>query len=222
MALYLKNVTLVGVLSATLNTSIAPLLAMDLRLSYAQIVTTVPSQPLPLGRITFEQATTIIHCMYPTTLIIAISFGGLVPCLLEMNFLHGLGTPYFLARSLEVATGRFMLVSAIAATSHIQDFRDVEVDRATRRKTILLIIRDINARILAVPEVGEFTIVSCWFWEALWRKCVVASMAALMLVMKLLLNPSEKGDDLAWKNLWFLGMLKLFSQPLFTMHRHVL
>lgn len=46
MALYLKNVTLVGVLSATLNTSIAPLLAMDLRLSYAQIVTTVPSQVL--------------------------------------------------------------------------------------------------------------------------------------------------------------------------------
>ncbi|KAI1084373.1 UbiA prenyltransferase family-domain-containing protein [Whalleya microplaca] len=276
----IKNVTPVGVLFAALNASVAPLFSMGPALSPAQMIAALPPvllwswsnlflfdlhnqrrgvgedalnkpwRPLPSGRLSLEQATLVIYCMYLITFIITVKCGGLVPCLLESvfclwynewagsdnpflkNFLNGLGIPCFFVGPLEVATGHSIfsghgkmaawisiIAGSIAITSHIQDFRDVEGDKASGRVTVPLVIGDTNARLLATFGVGGFTAVSCWFWEVGWREGAPAWTAAAILVMNLFLNKTQKGDDLAWKKLWFLWMLGLFTLPLFVYHR---
>lgn len=272
-----KNVTTIGVLFAAVNSPIASVFSMGPGKSLAQILVATPAmvlwswsnlflfnlhnqrrgieedalnkpwRPLPSGRLTREQATLVTYCMYPITLIIAITCGGLVPCLLEAvfclwynewggsdnpclkNILNGLGIPCFLIGPLEVATGHTMfsgqgrstawlsiIGGAIAITSHVQDFRDVEGDRAAGRTTVPIAIGDANARALAALSVGGFTGISCWFWHAGWSAATPAWIAAALLVANLFLQRGKKGDDRAWKKLWFIWMAGLFSMPLLT------
>ncbi|KAI2604446.1 uncharacterized protein GGS25DRAFT_508282 [Hypoxylon fragiforme] len=83
-----------------------------------------PWRPLPAKRLTQEQATLVIYAMYPTMLAISLTFGGLVPSVLEAflclwhnelggdsdpflkNTLTAFGLACFLAGPLEVITGR--------------------------------------------------------------------------------------------------------------------
>ncbi|GAB1318216.1 hypothetical protein MFIFM68171_08426 [Madurella fahalii] len=83
-----------------------------------------PWRPVPSGRITPGQTTVVMLCMYPVVLLVALTVGGLGPCLLEAifclgynelngashpfakNLLNGLGFACFLAGPLEVVTGR--------------------------------------------------------------------------------------------------------------------
>ncbi|KAI0376538.1 UbiA prenyltransferase family [Hypomontagnella monticulosa] len=262
------NLTLIGIIFAILNASVAPIIAMGPQLPFRQILATIPSQvlwscsnlflfnlhnqrhgiaedtlnkpwrPLPSGRLTPEEATLIMYFMYPVTIIIALKCGGLAPCLLEMvfclwhnewgggenailkNLINGFGIPCLIAGPLEIATGRSIfsgqgksaiwlsiIAAAIATTSHIQDFRDVEGDGAVGRRTIPLVIGDTNARLLASLGVVIFTYLSCWFWESGWRE-----------IANLFLNRTREGDDFSFKRLWFLWMLGLFSLPVFMFH----
>lgn len=272
-----KNITTIGVFFAALNAPVASVFSMGPNLSFAQILAAVPAmvlwswsnlflfnlhnqrrgvdedalnkpwRPLPAGRLTVQQATLVLYCMYPITLIIALTCGGLVPCLLEAvfclwynewggsddpllkNILNGLGIPCFLIGPLEVATGHTMfsgqgtstawlliIGGAIAITSHVQDFRDVEGDRASGRITVPIAIGDTNARLLAALSVWGFTEISCWFWQAGWIGGAPAWIAAVALVANLFLSRGDDGDDRAWKKLWFFWMAGLFSMPLLS------
>lgn len=148
------------------------------------------------------------------------------------NLLNGVGLTCFLVGPLEVATGHsiyssqgksaawiFIIAGAMTVTSHIQDFRDVGGDRAAGRKTIPLIIGDMNARVLAAIGVGVSSTIACWFWKAGCSEGVSVWLAATILVTNLFLNKSRNGDDLAWGKLWFLWLVGLFSVPLLVFHR---
>ncbi|RYP44207.1 hypothetical protein DL768_009299 [Monosporascus sp. mg162] len=98
------------------------------------------------------------------------------------SLLNGVGLTCFLVGPLEVATGHaifsgqgksaawiFILAAAMTVTSHIQDFRDVEGDRAAGRRTIPLTIGDMNARVLAAIGGGGSSSIACkdnlfWFF----------------------------------------------------------
>ncbi|OTA69088.1 hypothetical protein K449DRAFT_319411, partial [Hypoxylon sp. EC38] len=216
------NITTLGVIFASLNASVAPIITMGPALSFPQILATVPSQilwswsnlflfalhnqrysapedalnkpwrPLASGRLTSQDATWIMYSMYPVVIIVALKYGGLAPCLLEMfitiwyneygghkntilkDLLNGFGFPCFLAGPLEIATGRSIfsgqgkaakwisiIAGAVATSGLIQDFRDIEGDRAVGRKTIPLVIGNTNARLLATLYVVIFTCLSC-------------------------------------------------------------
>ncbi|OTA93719.1 hypothetical protein M434DRAFT_395396 [Hypoxylon sp. CO27-5] len=205
-----------------------------------------PWRPLPSGRLTSQDTTWIMYCMYPVTIIIALKCGGLTPCLLEMvlclwynewggsddavlkNLINGSGIGCFLAGPLEVATGRSIfssqgkaaiwiaiMASAAATTGMTQDFRDIKGDKAVGRKTIPLVIGNMNARLLVTSFVGIFTCLSCWFWETEWRESLFSWLTASVLVANLVLNRTWKGDNLSWKVLWFLWLSGLFSLPVF-------
>ncbi|KAI1414495.1 hypothetical protein F5Y13DRAFT_178784 [Hypoxylon sp. FL1857] len=202
------------------------------RRAIAEDALSKPWRPLPSGRLSSQDATYVMYCMYPVTIMIALKCGGLVPCLLQSfcslwynewggdsdvvlkNLLNGIGIPCFLAGPLEVATGR-----AMAMTSHVQDFRDVDGDRAAGRKTLPLVIGSTNARLLVILGVGSFTCLSCWFWETGLRESIFVWLMGFILLGNLFFNRTRRADDLSWKILWFLWMLGVYLLPVFMFHK---
>ncbi|KAI5927098.1 hypothetical protein F4810DRAFT_652301 [Camillea tinctor] len=202
-----------------------------------------PWRPLPSNRLTSQQATQVMYCMYPLVLGISLREGGLVPCLLEAvfclwynewggaadpflkNLLNGFGFACFFAGPLEVATGRSvfsgegkaaiwlaMIAIGITSSSHLQDFRDMEGDRAIGRKTVPLKIGDLNARLLCVLAIGLANSVACWFWPGVWMGSAIAWIAGIAIATNLFLDRSVNGDAFSW-NLFPLWMLGLFLLP---------
>lgn len=140
------------------------------------------------------------------------------------NLLNGLGFACFFAGPVEVATRHSVfsgegkaaiwltiLVAAITTCSHLQDFRDMDGDRATGRKTVPLVIGDMNARILCVLGISIWNTVACWFWETDWKEGATAWAAGIAITMRLILVRSQKGDVLTWKlfPLWMIGLFLL-------------
>ncbi|KAE8410237.1 UbiA prenyltransferase family [Aspergillus pseudocaelatus] len=128
------------------------------------------------------------------------------------NLLNGVGFACFFAGPLEVATDNsvlsgdmkaFMLLlvlaGAIMTTVHAQDFRDIEGDRVSGRKTVPLLIGDQKARsALAVGIIG-WTALSCWFWdlgsaERPWLSCIPACVAGTIVVWGFYWNKTREGD----------------------------
>ncbi|KAI1134210.1 hypothetical protein F5Y05DRAFT_239187 [Hypoxylon sp. FL0543] len=98
---------------------------------------------------------TIFHVWYN-------EFGGASNGILK-NIINAVGIACFLAGPLEVVTGHsvlagkreaamwlILLMGAFATTSHTQDFRDVDGDRAAGRQTLPLVIGNLPARVLTV------------------------------------------------------------------------
>ncbi|KUI69962.1 Digeranylgeranylglyceryl phosphate synthase [Cytospora mali] len=143
------------------------------------------------------------------------------------NILNGLGFACFFAGPLEIATGNSVfsggmkaatwlsiLAAAISTTSHAQDFRDMDGDRATGRMTVPLLIGDMNARVLLAVGVTGWTGVACWFWGvglAEWKDSAVAWAAGAVMVGNFLRDRTRQGDALSWKlfPLWLLGLMML-------------
>lgn len=143
------------------------------------------------------------------------------------NFLNGIGMAFFLAGPLEVATGHSVLsadmraatwlsiiAAAITTTVHAQDFRDLEGDKASGRRTVPLVIGDSNARYLVAVGVLGWTSACCWFWGlgfAKWQACCPAWMAGAIMVSSFLWNRTLAGDVWSWKlfPLWVLGLFVL-------------
>lgn len=158
--------------------------------------------------------------------------GGDDPWLKSM--LNGVGICCFLAGPLEVVLGRsvfaggdgsgslgaWMLVvlCAVGATNHTQDFRDTEGDGEAGRRTIPLALGDGNARALVVLGVAGFTGFSCCFWETGYKASAFCCVAAVMLAGNLCLNRCQRGDDFSWKKLWFLWFMGLLFLPFFKVY----
>lgn len=144
------------------------------------------------------------------------------------NLLNGFGFSCFLAGPLEVATKHsvfcgdgkaamwlFLLALSITTTSHTQDFRDMDGDRAVGRRTVPLVIGDINARLLVAIGTTAWTGIGTWFWDCTWKEGILAWVFGIGMMGNLILNRSKKGDTLTWK-LWPFWMFGLFLLPLFT------
>ncbi|KAI2465466.1 hypothetical protein F4781DRAFT_424797 [Annulohypoxylon bovei var. microspora] len=140
------------------------------------------------------------------------------------NLLNGLGFACFFAGPFEVATEKSVLISdlkavrwlailggAITTTSHLQDFRDVEGDRATGRRTMPLVIGDLPARVACALGIAVWNSVACWFWTVGWRESIVALTVGAAIIRRLLLDRSTGGDTFAWKlfPLWVIGLTLL-------------
>ncbi|KAF3769492.1 hypothetical protein M406DRAFT_335375 [Cryphonectria parasitica EP155] len=205
--------------------------------SIAEDAINKPWRPLPSGRLTSQQATWMMYCMYPVVFLVSLNAGGLVPCLVETtlclwynelggsnnpflkNVLNAFGFSCFFAGPLEVVTGHsifsgdmkaatwlLILASAITTMSHAQDFRDMVGDKAANRKTIPLLIGDMNARVVLAVGVATWTAIACWFWEAGPRESLAAWAAGLAMVGNFFRDRTQKGDSLSWKlfPLWLL------------------
>lgn len=144
------------------------------------------------------------------------------------NLLNGLGISCLLAGPLEVATGRSIfsgeyeaviwlsiLTAAIATTSHTQDFRDMEGDKAAGRKTVPLVIGEDNAGLVVSLGVIIWTIIACQVWGAGWREAVLPLIGGTALIGNISMNKTRRGNKLSWK-LWVLWMLGLFLLPLLS------
>ncbi|RAH68431.1 UbiA family prenyltransferase [Aspergillus aculeatinus CBS 121060] len=147
------------------------------------------------------------------------------------NLLNGIGFACFFAGPLEVATNSsvlsddmkafkwlLVLAGAITTTVHAQDFRDIDGDRATGRRTVPLLIGDGNARSALAVGIIAWTALSCWFWdvgsaERSWLSCIPACVAGTIVVWGFYWNKSREGDRRSWKiyPLWLVG---LFLMPL--------
>jgi 4-hydroxybenzoate polyprenyltransferase len=195
-----------------------------------------PWRPLPAKRLTPEQATWAIYCMYPVVLITSLIFGGLGLCVIEAfaclhynecggssspflkNLLNGIGFACFLAGPLEVATGESVLQSpalmwmsiiafAVTTTSHAQDFREMDGDRTAGRKTVPLIIGDTNARLLVAAGVISWNGIACWVWQVRFSGFLAWIMDGAM-VGDFFWDRNKEGDTRSWKifPLWLLGL----------------
>ena len=142
------------------------------------------------------------------------------------NVLNGIGITLFFAGPLEVATKNsifaghgqaaiwlLILAIAFASTSHTQDFRDIEGDAASGRKTIPLMIGSMNARVCVLLAVFGWTELASRFWQVGLAHRLLPYLAGSALVGNLFLDKSHKGDVRAWK-LWSLWALSLFVLPL--------
>lgn len=204
-----------------------------------------PWRPIPAGRISSNQATRIMYCMYPVILGVSFTIGGLGPCLFEAfsclwynewggasnpflkNLLNGLGFACFFAGPLEVATRHsifsgegkaalwlLIFAATITTISHAQDFRDMEGDRASGRKTLPLAVGNMNGRILVAVGILGWTLLSCWFWEVGlvdWRRYAVAWAAGIAMAGNFFRDWTREGDTLSWKLFppWMVGLFLL-------------
>ncbi|KAI2468303.1 UbiA prenyltransferase family-domain-containing protein [Annulohypoxylon bovei var. microspora] len=140
------------------------------------------------------------------------------------NILNGLGFASFYSGPLEVATGRSVfagggeaaiwlaiLATSITFSSHLQDFRDMDGDRAAGRRTVPLTIGDINARLTCVLTIFASNSVACWFWGSGWIDGILAWVAGVAIMGNLLLDRTTKGDIFSWKlfPVWMLGLFLL-------------
>ncbi|KAG8158762.1 hypothetical protein KVR01_011205 [Diaporthe batatas] len=192
-----------------------------------------PWRPTPSRRISSNQATWIMYCMYPVIFGVSFTSGGLGPCLFEVfsclwynewggasdpflkNLLNGLGFACCFAGPMEVATGHsifcgqgkaalwlLVLAATITTTSHAQDFRDMEGDRASGRKTVPLVIGDAKGRVLLAVGILGWTFVFCWFWGVgitEWRRYIVACFSGSAMAGNFLRDRTREGDTLSWK-----------------------
>lgn len=204
-----------------------------------------PWRPLPAGRLSSQDATKIMYCMYLVTLGISLGIGGLFPCLVEAvaclwynewggasdpylkNLLNGIGFACFFAGPLEVATGRsvfsgdmqaavwlLLLGGAITTTSHAQDFRDMDGDKASGRMTLPLVLGDLNARLIVAVGVVGWTSVACWFWGVGlvdWKIGCLSWISGTGMAGNFFRDRTRAGDRLSWKlfPLWLIGLLLL-------------
>lgn len=153
-------------------------------------------------------------------------FGGAANGVVK-NIFNGIGIGCFFAGPLEVATGYSVfsgkaegaiwvgiLMATFGATSHVQDFRDMQGDRAANRSTIPLVVGEMTARVLAIAAVGFWTEVACQFWSAGWLQRALPYATGAVLVANLLLDRTHDGDVRAWR-LWSVWVLSLFLLPVF-------
>lgn len=202
-----------------------------------------PWRPIATGRLTPNQAVRLLYIVHPFCLFVAIYIGGLGPYIgfeifcawynefgganngLLRSICNGVGLGCLFAGPLEVATGRSMfsgkggvwigiLMATIATTSHIQDFRDMEGDKASNRRTIPLVTGETNARILAIVGIGCWTELTCRFWSAGWLPRSICFATGVLLGSNLLLDRTNAGDIRAWK-LWPIWVWTLFAIPVF-------
>lgn len=147
------------------------------------------------------------------------------------NLLNGIGFACFFAGPLEVATNRsvlsgdmkafmwlLVLAGAISTTVHAQDFRDIDGDRVSGRKTVPLSIGEEYARAALVVGIIGWTALSCWLWdlgsaERSWLSCIPACVAGAIIAWSFYRNKTREGDRRSWKlyPLWLVG---LFLIPL--------
>lgn len=155
-------------------------------------------------------------------------WGGAEDAVLK-NILNGIGIACFFAGPLEAATGQsvflgdmkaaawlLILACAITTTSHAQDFRDMDGDRASGRITVPLLIGDMCARVILAVAVVLWTGVACWFWGlglAEWKASAAAWTAGAAVIVNVFRNRTRQGDALVWKKLFPLWMMGLFMLP---------
>lgn len=214
--------------------------------SIAEDAINKPWRPLPARRLSPEQATRIMYCMYPIVFtLVSLRLGGLFPSVMEMslclwyneakgssnaflkNVLNALGLVCFFAGPLEVVTGHsvfcgdmraatwlLILACAIMSTSHAQDFRDLEGDKAAGRVTLPLLIGDMNARFLLAFGIVFWTAVACWFWEVGLVDSSAAWLAGAAVVFNLFRDKTHEGNTRSWKLFpcWLLGLFLLPAQ----------
>ncbi|KAI0173599.1 UbiA prenyltransferase family [Hypoxylon sp. FL1284] len=150
-------------------------------------------------------------------------FGGASNGILK-NLLNAVGIICFFAGPLEVATGHSVLsgdgngmmwlcilTTIFATTCHVQDFRDVDGDRAAKRQTLPLVVGDMTARIFAVIGVVGWTEIACRFWKVGWATHLGCALLGATMVGSLLADKSQKGDHRTWRlwSLWIQGLVML-------------
>lgn len=147
---------------------------------------------------------------------------------LVKNLINGMGIGCYFAGPFEVITGRsilsgkgdaaiwvLMVMGAITTTSHVQDLRDKEGDRAAGRETLSNMVGDTNARLLAVLGVIGWTCIAASYWGVGWMKGGFSGILGALMAGNMLRDRTRKGDTLTWK-FFPLWMFALFLMPVWA------
>ncbi|KAI0413546.1 UbiA prenyltransferase family [Xylaria grammica] len=105
-----------------------------------------------------------------------------------------------------------ILAAIFATTSHAQDFRDMEGDRAAGRRTIPLVFGETPSRVCVVLAVAIWTPMACCFWEVGWKQAAWSVVAGILMTLNLLLYRTRQGDALSWK-IWVVWVQGLMMIP---------
>lgn len=201
-----------------------------------------PWRPIPSGRLTPEQATVVLFCLYPLNLIVSLAVGGLVPLAVITTFsvwnnefqdrsggflknLHnGMGITAFLAGPLEIATGNSIfggqaiaagwlgvIAMTITCTIHVQDLRDMEGDAVAGKRTIPILMGEMNARLFVALGVAFWSAFGCWFWDT-WMEGILMAGLGLTLISNMVGIRTRAGDRLSYR-LWAPWLLALALLP---------
>lgn len=142
------------------------------------------------------------------------------------NLLNCIGIACFYAGPLEIATKSsifsgdmkafiwlLVLAGAMSTTIHAQDFRDIEGDRVSGRRTVPLFIGDKIARAFLAVGITGWTALSCWLWdlgsvEHPWPSCIPACVTGFIVIYSFYRNKTREGDRRSWKlyPLWLVGL----------------
>ncbi|KAI0854547.1 UbiA prenyltransferase family-domain-containing protein [Xylaria cubensis] len=144
------------------------------------------------------------------------------------NLINGVGIVSLFTGPLEVATRSSILeakpgaivwigilMATIATTSHIQDLRDMDGDRAAGRSTVPIAIGAINSRFIGAFGILGWTAIACYLWNARGPGVVISIGTGVAMASSLVLYRNKAGDVFTWK-LFPLWMVGLFLVPVLS------
>ena len=149
---------------------------------------------------------------------------------LEKNFVNGCGYICYIFGAIDVGrTGQpftfshkafawiILIGFVVFSTIHVQDMEDQDGDKIQDRKTVPLVIGDINARYTIVVAIALWSLIAPLFWG--FSRVVLFAAPCLLgtlVVWRTLRLRDVRSDQITFK-LWNLWMVSLYILPF--MHR---
>lgn len=201
-----------------------------------------PWRPLPAGRLTADQATVALFCLYPLNIILSVTIGGIVPFAVIAtiavwnnefrdpsggalkNIHNGIGITSFLAGALEIATESsiyggegtaaiWMSVIALVITCTIHVQDLRDVDGdMTAGKRTIPIVVGENNARWAIASGVSFWTALAWWFWDARAEGLLVAGLGLGVVWNTLNVRTKDGDRMSYR-LWAPWLLSLASFP---------
>lgn len=131
--------------------------------------------------------------------------------------LYALGATRVVMHPFELPEGIYkwlaLLAFVIATTVHTQDFPDREGDKARGRRTMPLVLGDIEARWTVVVPALLWSAILPLLWGSGVLGYTLTCMPGLALALRIILFRTQKADEQTWK-LWTAWITSLYALPL--------
>lgn len=203
---------------------------------------------IPSGRISVHEAKRLMFVMYAVGIVLSFRLGCTIPCgsLIALGYLYNncggadkncavrnlinaAGFISFGSGATIVASGGSslpiqawqwlaMISDIVAYTVQMQDFPDQEGDRSRGRRTVPLVIGDVEARWTVAIAVLIWSYVAPTFWPLGIKGHLVTSIPGAFIVVRVMTLRSP-GPDMSTFKIWNLWMMCLYVLPLLSAHK---
>lgn len=111
-----------------------------------------------------------------------------------------------------------MISAIVASTVQMQDIPDQEGDRSRGRRTVPLVIGDVEARWKVAITVVLWSFVAPTFWALGIKGQLVTIIPGAVIVVRVMTIRSP-GPDMSTFKIWNLWMMCLYVLPLLSAHK---